>query len=157
MSLLTNIFYMVRQICYVILLSFWARNYMNKVIRYWRKWQSDNNLFFVVQGGLKTLLEYIKDKDPDKVSVGLASSLDTIAQLELLQVILITVGTSCLNINNQLSCKMYTWWTNNCIMKCSSCFWYLFQNSAAYWEVTSFVTKIIRIYMSCTSVGHMDH
>ncbi|KAM7498742.1 hypothetical protein LguiA_023156 [Lonicera macranthoides] len=37
------------------------------------------------KGGLKTLLEYIKDKDPDKVSVGLASSLDTIAQLELLQ------------------------------------------------------------------------
>ncbi|XAR68374.1 Peptidylprolyl isomerase [Bertholletia excelsa] len=35
--------------------------------------------------GLQNLLEFIKDKDPDKVSVGLASSLDTIAQLELLQ------------------------------------------------------------------------
>ncbi|KAG5546313.1 hypothetical protein RHGRI_018476 [Rhododendron griersonianum] len=37
------------------------------------------------KGGLKTLLECIKDKDPDKVSVGLASSLDAVAQLELLQ------------------------------------------------------------------------
>ncbi|XP_052207517.1 peptidyl-prolyl cis-trans isomerase CYP37, chloroplastic isoform X2 [Diospyros lotus] len=37
------------------------------------------------QGGLRTLLDCIKDKDPDKVSVGLASSLDTVAQLELLQ------------------------------------------------------------------------
>ncbi|KAK3020633.1 hypothetical protein RJ639_047854 [Escallonia herrerae] len=37
------------------------------------------------KGGLQTLLGYIKDKDPDKVSVGLASSLDTVAQLELLQ------------------------------------------------------------------------
>ncbi|XP_057460365.1 peptidyl-prolyl cis-trans isomerase CYP37, chloroplastic isoform X1 [Actinidia eriantha] len=37
------------------------------------------------KGGLKALLECIKDKDPDKVSVGLASSLDTVAQLELLQ------------------------------------------------------------------------
>jgi hypothetical protein len=35
---------------------------------------------------LRTLLESIKDKDPDKVSVGLASSLDTIAEIELLQV-----------------------------------------------------------------------
>ncbi|KAL8505945.1 hypothetical protein ACS0TY_016974 [Phlomoides rotata] len=35
--------------------------------------------------GLKNLLQYIKDKDPDKVSVGLASTLDTLAQLELLQ------------------------------------------------------------------------
>jgi hypothetical protein len=40
----------------------------------------------VFQGGLRTLLESIKDKDPDKVSVGLASSLDTIAEIELLQV-----------------------------------------------------------------------
>ncbi|KAH7859651.1 hypothetical protein Vadar_003768 [Vaccinium darrowii] len=37
------------------------------------------------KGGLKTLLECIKDQDPDKVSVGLASSLDAVAQLELLQ------------------------------------------------------------------------
>ncbi|KAG8364975.1 hypothetical protein BUALT_Bualt18G0054400 [Buddleja alternifolia] len=35
--------------------------------------------------GLKSLLQSIKDKDADKVSLGLASSLDTIAQLELLQ------------------------------------------------------------------------
>ncbi|XP_022142899.1 peptidyl-prolyl cis-trans isomerase CYP37, chloroplastic isoform X2 [Momordica charantia] len=37
------------------------------------------------KGGLQTLLESIRDKDPDKVSVGLASSLDTVAELELLQ------------------------------------------------------------------------
>ncbi|KAK9269598.1 hypothetical protein L1049_001374 [Liquidambar formosana] len=37
------------------------------------------------KGGLQALLECIKDKDPDKVSVGLASSLDTIAELELVQ------------------------------------------------------------------------
>ncbi|KAK6154319.1 hypothetical protein DH2020_008567 [Rehmannia glutinosa] len=37
------------------------------------------------QDGLKKLLQSIKDKDADKVSVGLASTLDTIAQLELLQ------------------------------------------------------------------------
>ncbi|KAI8552657.1 hypothetical protein RHMOL_Rhmol06G0283000 [Rhododendron molle] len=37
------------------------------------------------KGGLKTLLECIKDKDPDKVSVGLASSLNDVAQLEQLQ------------------------------------------------------------------------
>lgn len=37
------------------------------------------------KGGLKTLLESIKDQDPDKVSLGLASSLDTVAELELLQ------------------------------------------------------------------------
>lgn len=41
---------------------------------------------FGCQGRLQTLLEYIKDKDADKVSVGLASTLDTIAELELLQV-----------------------------------------------------------------------
>lgn len=35
---------------------------------------------------MKTLLESIKDKDPDKVSLSLASSLDAVAQLELLQV-----------------------------------------------------------------------
>uniref|UniRef100_A0A2N9J8B8 PPIase cyclophilin-type domain-containing protein n=1 Tax=Fagus sylvatica TaxID=28930 RepID=A0A2N9J8B8_FAGSY len=37
------------------------------------------------KGGLQALLESIKDKDPDKVSVGLASSLDTISEIELLQ------------------------------------------------------------------------
>ncbi|XP_047265285.1 peptidyl-prolyl cis-trans isomerase CYP37, chloroplastic isoform X2 [Capsicum annuum] len=37
------------------------------------------------KGGLQKLLQYIKDKDPDKVSVCLASTLDTVAQLELLQ------------------------------------------------------------------------
>ncbi|XP_042520905.1 peptidyl-prolyl cis-trans isomerase CYP37, chloroplastic isoform X1 [Macadamia integrifolia] len=37
------------------------------------------------KGGLLNLLESIKDKDPDRVSVGLASSLDTVADLELLQ------------------------------------------------------------------------
>ncbi|KAK9077515.1 hypothetical protein SSX86_005852 [Deinandra increscens subsp. villosa] len=37
------------------------------------------------KGELQNLLRYIKDKDPDRVSVALASSLDSIAQLELLQ------------------------------------------------------------------------
>ncbi|GFP78585.1 peptidyl-prolyl cis-trans isomerase cyp37 chloroplastic [Phtheirospermum japonicum] len=37
------------------------------------------------EDGLKKLLQSIKDKDADKVSVGLASTLDTVAQLELLQ------------------------------------------------------------------------
>ncbi|XP_050218334.1 peptidyl-prolyl cis-trans isomerase CYP37, chloroplastic isoform X1 [Mercurialis annua] len=37
------------------------------------------------KGGLQELLRYIKEQDPDRVSVGLASSLDTIAELELLQ------------------------------------------------------------------------
>ncbi|XP_027172827.1 peptidyl-prolyl cis-trans isomerase CYP37, chloroplastic [Coffea eugenioides] len=37
------------------------------------------------KGGLQSLLQSIEDQDPDKVSVGLASSLDTVAQLELLQ------------------------------------------------------------------------
>ncbi|XP_021894692.1 peptidyl-prolyl cis-trans isomerase CYP37, chloroplastic isoform X2 [Carica papaya] len=37
------------------------------------------------KGGLQGLLKCIKDQDPDKVSVGLASSLDTVAELELLQ------------------------------------------------------------------------
>lgn len=37
------------------------------------------------KGGLQTLLQYIRDNDPDKVSVGLASSLDIVAELELLQ------------------------------------------------------------------------
>ncbi|XP_074583076.1 peptidyl-prolyl cis-trans isomerase CYP37, chloroplastic isoform X2 [Curcuma longa] len=37
------------------------------------------------KGGLQTLITSIKENDPDKVSVALASSLDTLAQLELLQ------------------------------------------------------------------------
>ncbi|XP_031266792.1 peptidyl-prolyl cis-trans isomerase CYP37, chloroplastic-like [Pistacia vera] len=37
------------------------------------------------KGGLQALLNCIKDQDPDKVSVGLAASLDTVAELELLQ------------------------------------------------------------------------
>ncbi|MBA0561631.1 hypothetical protein Goshw_030454 [Gossypium schwendimanii] len=37
------------------------------------------------KGGLEALLKSIKDQDPDRVSVGLASSLDTVAELELLQ------------------------------------------------------------------------
>lgn len=37
------------------------------------------------KGGLEALLGSIKDQDPDKVSLGLASSLDTVAELELLQ------------------------------------------------------------------------
>nr|ATB19822.1 cyclophilin-like peptidyl-prolyl cis-trans isomerase family protein [Juniperus procera] len=38
------------------------------------------------EGGLQSLFESIKEKDPDKVSKNLSSSLETIAQLELLQV-----------------------------------------------------------------------
>nr|CAD1819352.1 unnamed protein product [Ananas comosus var. bracteatus] len=38
-----------------------------------------------LKGGLQNLLEAIKEKDPDKVSIGLASSLNTVAELELLQ------------------------------------------------------------------------
>ncbi|KAL7103581.1 hypothetical protein ACP275_08G188600 [Erythranthe tilingii] len=37
------------------------------------------------EGGLNKLLNSIKDKDADKISVGLSTTLDTIAQLELLQ------------------------------------------------------------------------
>ncbi|CAI0376080.1 unnamed protein product [Linum tenue] len=37
------------------------------------------------KGGLQALIKNIKDQDPDKVSVSLASSLDTIAEIELLQ------------------------------------------------------------------------
>ncbi|KAH9627346.1 hypothetical protein KSS87_020301 [Heliosperma pusillum] len=37
------------------------------------------------KGGLKTLLKYINDKDADRVSVALASSLDIVAEMELLQ------------------------------------------------------------------------
>ncbi|KAK9674072.1 hypothetical protein RND81_12G209000 [Saponaria officinalis] len=37
------------------------------------------------KGGLNTLLKYINDKDADRVSLGLASSLDIVAEMELLQ------------------------------------------------------------------------
>ncbi|KAJ1291471.1 hypothetical protein BS78_02G317300 [Paspalum vaginatum] len=37
------------------------------------------------KGGLQTLLKYIKESNPDKLSIALASSLDTVAELELLQ------------------------------------------------------------------------
>ncbi|KAL5972556.1 hypothetical protein ACLOJK_039360 [Asimina triloba] len=37
------------------------------------------------KGRLRTLLESIKEQDPDKVSLNLASSLDTVAEIELLQ------------------------------------------------------------------------
>ncbi|KAG0497129.1 hypothetical protein HPP92_001820 [Vanilla planifolia] len=37
------------------------------------------------KGGLQNLLECIKENDPDKVSIGLSSSLETVAELELLQ------------------------------------------------------------------------
>ncbi|WCJ42222.1 Cyclophilin-like peptidyl-prolyl cis-trans isomerase family protein [Euphorbia peplus] len=37
------------------------------------------------KGGLQALIQAIKEQDPDKVSVRLASSLDTVAELELLQ------------------------------------------------------------------------
>ena len=40
---------------------------------------------------MQNLIEFIKVKDPDKVSVGLASSLDTVAELELLQVLSVTM------------------------------------------------------------------
>jgi len=40
----------------------------------------------ILQGGLQTLLQSIKEQDADKVSVNLASTLDTVAELELLQV-----------------------------------------------------------------------
>lgn len=48
-----------------------------------------NGFLLSGQDGLQNLLESIKDKDPDKVSIGLASTLDTVAQLELLQVLMI--------------------------------------------------------------------
>ncbi|GJN32753.1 hypothetical protein PR202_gb21276 [Eleusine coracana subsp. coracana] len=37
------------------------------------------------KGGFKSLLQYIKDNNPDRLSIALASSLDTVAELELLQ------------------------------------------------------------------------
>jgi hypothetical protein len=39
-----------------------------------------------VKGGLESVLEAIAAKDADKVSIRLASSLDTLSQLELAQV-----------------------------------------------------------------------
>ncbi|XP_020598937.1 peptidyl-prolyl cis-trans isomerase CYP37, chloroplastic [Phalaenopsis equestris] len=36
-------------------------------------------------GGLKNLIAFVKENDPDKISVALKSSLDTLAELELLQ------------------------------------------------------------------------
>ncbi|AAF35418.1 hypothetical protein [Arabidopsis thaliana] len=40
------------------------------------------------KGGLQALITSIKKQDPDKVSLGLAASLDTVADLELLQLLL---------------------------------------------------------------------
>ncbi|PKU84622.1 Peptidyl-prolyl cis-trans isomerase CYP37, chloroplastic [Dendrobium catenatum] len=37
------------------------------------------------KGGLKNLIDFIKENDPDKISIVLQSSLDTLAELELLQ------------------------------------------------------------------------
>ncbi|KAK4775309.1 hypothetical protein SAY86_010244 [Trapa natans] len=37
------------------------------------------------KGGLQELIQYIKEQDPDKVSLALASSLETVAEIELLQ------------------------------------------------------------------------
>lgn len=48
-----------------------------------RSYHNDVN---ILQGGLQTLLQSIKEQDADKVSVSLASTLDTVAELELLQV-----------------------------------------------------------------------
>ncbi|KAK9152636.1 hypothetical protein Sjap_000116 [Stephania japonica] len=45
----------------------------------------EGNVKKSLKGGLQSLLKSIKDQDPDKVSVALASSLDTVAELELLQ------------------------------------------------------------------------
>lgn len=56
------------------------------VMVYCRKYQYDLEFLLINQGGLNALLGSIKDQDPDKVSLGLASSLDTVAELELLQV-----------------------------------------------------------------------
>ncbi|KAF9666816.1 hypothetical protein SADUNF_Sadunf16G0267800 [Salix dunnii] len=46
---------------------------------------TDKNSLSEWKRGLHSLLQCIKDQDPDRVSVGLASSLDTVAELELLQ------------------------------------------------------------------------
>jgi len=42
----------------------------------------------ILQGGLQVLLQSIKEQDADKVSVNLQSTLDIVAELETLQVIL---------------------------------------------------------------------
>lgn len=57
-----------------------------ELIVHFRDYKNVIEFFLVFQNGLQVLLGYIKDKDADKVSVALASSLDTIAELELLQV-----------------------------------------------------------------------
>ncbi|RRT51872.1 hypothetical protein B296_00046630, partial [Ensete ventricosum] len=49
------------------------------------------NFLYAFQGGLQNLIKSIKEQDPDKVSIGLASSLDTVAELELLQVLSFTM------------------------------------------------------------------
>lgn len=41
----------------------------------------------ILQGGLQSLLQSIKEQDADRVSVNLQSTLDTVAELELLQVL----------------------------------------------------------------------
>jgi len=53
------------------------------VVVHCRSYHNDAN---ILQGGLQTLLQSIKEQDADKVSVNLASTLDTVAELELLQV-----------------------------------------------------------------------
>nr|DAD20853.1 TPA_asm: hypothetical protein HUJ06_022316 [Nelumbo nucifera] len=45
----------------------------------------EGNVKRAIKGRLQSLLASIKDNDPDRVSVDLASSLDTVAELELLQ------------------------------------------------------------------------
>lgn len=71
-----------------------------------------NLKIILVQGGLQSLLESIKEKDPDKVSVRLASSLDTIAELELLQVTLIILTLQIIQLIWiwYLSNVSWTWW-----------------------------------------------
>lgn len=57
------------------------------MIHFWIYMISDwVQIYYNVQGGLQDLLQSIKTQDADKVSVGLASVLDTVAELELLQV-----------------------------------------------------------------------
>ncbi|CAN0826412.1 Peptidyl-prolyl cis-trans isomerase CYP37, chloroplastic [Linum grandiflorum] len=51
--------------------------------RYWKDTKAPFSYF--VKGGLQALLQNIKEQNPDKVSMSLASSLDTIAEIELLQ------------------------------------------------------------------------
>ena len=49
--------------------------------------RSYQNEIRFLQGGLQVLLQSIKEMDPDKVSVNLQSALDTVAELETLQVV----------------------------------------------------------------------